>query len=217
VGLDPIRETRRTLALARADRTVFAAIIAISWFWFYGALFLAQLPGLTRDALAGSGTVVTLLLAVFAVGVALGCLLCERLSAGRIDLRLVAPGSAGMSFFALDLFLATHGAPAGAGPVGARAFVAMPQAWRVMVDVLLIAASGGFFIVPLQALVQERTAPGRRSQVIAAGNVLSALFMVAAAVLAIGLLRAGATIPELVLLLALLNGVAALLVRTVRS
>ena len=143
--------------------------------------------------------------------------LFERLSAGRIDLRLVTPGAAGMSLFALDLFLATRGAPASSESVGVLGFLAAARAWRVMADLLLIAASGGFFIVPLQALVQERTAPDRRSQVIAAGNILSALFMVAAAVLAIGLRRAGATIPELVLLLAILNGMAAFLIRGVRT
>src|SRR5262249_57799924 len=97
IGLDPIRETVRTVAFARENRTVFLSILGISWFWFYGALLLAQLPALTRDALGGTETVVTLLLAVFSVGVAIGCFLCEPLSEGAVELGLFPLGSAGLS------------------------------------------------------------------------------------------------------------------------
>jgi len=205
IGVDPIRETLRTMAFARENRTVFLSLLGISWFWFYGALILAQLPGLTRDALGGSATVVTLLLTAFSIGVAIGCLLCERLSEGAVELGLVPLGSLGLTLFALDLYLATHaGAPQGA-PLGAVAFLRAPHAWRVLADVALIGASGGFFIVPLQALVQQRSRPDRCSQVIAAGNILSALFMVLAALSAIGLRHAGVTIPQLVLLVGVLN------------
>jgi 1-acyl-sn-glycerol-3-phosphate acyltransferase len=210
VGVNPVRETLRTMAFARENRTVFLSILGISWFWFYGALLLAQLPGLTRDALGGSESVVTLLLTVFSIGVAIGCLLCERMSEGAVELGLVPLGSLGLTLFALDLYFATHtGAPQGA-PLGAAAFLRAPHAWRVLADVGLIGASGGFFIVPLQALVQQRSRPDRCSQVIAAGNILSALFMVLAALIAIGLRHAGFTIPQLVLLVGVLNAGAAI-------
>jgi len=210
VGVNPVRETLRTMAFARENRTVFLSILGISWFWFYGALVLAQLPGLTRDALGGSESVVTLLLTVFSIGVAIGCLLCERMSEGAVELGLVPLGSAGLTLFALDLYIATHtGAPPGA-PLGAAAFLRAPHAWRVLADVGLIGASGGFFVVPLQALVQQRSRPERCSQVIAAGNILSALFMVLAALIAIGLRHAGFTIPQLVLLVGVLNAGAAI-------
>ena len=209
VGMNPVRETVRTIAFGRENRTVFLSILGISWFWFYGALLLAQLPGLTRDALGGSETVVTLLLTVFSIGVAVGCLLCERMSEGAVELGLVPLGSLGLTLFALDLYLATHTGVPQTAPLGVAAFLRAPHAWRVMTDVCLIGASGGFFIVPLQALVQQRSRPDRRSQVIAAGNILSALFMVLAALMAIALRRAGWTIPQLVLLVGVLNAAAA--------
>jgi MFS family permease len=209
VGINPVRETARTIAFARENRTVFLSILGIAWFWFYSALVLAQLPGLTRDALGGSEAVVTLLLAVFSIGVAVGCLLCERMSEGALELGLVPLGSLGLTLFALDLYLATHAAAPPIAPLGARAFCRAPHAWRVMADVGLIGAAGSFFVVPLQALVQQRSRPDRRSQVIAADNVLSALFMVLAALIAIGLRRAGWTIPQLVLLVGVLNAAVA--------
>src|SRR5437667_201372 len=137
----PVRETLRIVGFARENRTVFLSILGISWFWFYGALFLAQFPGLTRHVLGGDEWVATLLLVVFSVGVALGCMLCERLSSRTVELGLVPFGSIGLSLFALDLFFATRGmAPAGA-PVGPLAFLHSLHHWRVLADALVIAAA----------------------------------------------------------------------------
>ena len=210
----PVRETLRIVGFARENRTVFLSILGISWFWFYGALFLAQFPGLTRHVLGGDEWVATLLLVVFSVGVALGCMLCERLSSRTVELGLVPFGSIGLSLFAADLFFATRGlAPAGA-PVGALAFLQSLHHWRVLADLVLIGAFGGFFIVPLQALVQQRSEPSRRSRIIAANNILNAAFMVLAAVLGIVLRDAGLTIPELVLVTAVVNAVVAVYIYT---
>ena len=210
----PVRETLRIVGFARENRTVFLSILGISWFWFYGALFLAQFPGLTRHVLGGDEWVATLLLVVFSVGVALGCMLCERLSSRTVELGLVPFGSIGLSLFAADLFFATRGiAPAGA-PVGPLAFLASLHHWRVLADLVLIGAFGGFFIVPLQALVQQRSEPSRRSRIIAANNILNAAFMVLAAVLGIVLRDAGLTIPELVLATAVVNAAVAVYIYT---
>jgi len=210
----PVRETLRIVGFARENRTVFLSILGISWFWFYGALFLAQFPGLTRHVLGGDEWVATLLLVVFSVGVALGCMLCERLSSRTVELGLVPFGSIGLSLFALDLFFATRGmAPAGA-PVGALAFLHSLGHWRVLTDLVLIGAFGGFFIVPLQALVQQRSEPSRRSRIIAANNILNAAFMVLAAVLGIVLRDAGLTIPQLVLVTAVVNAAVAVYIYT---
>jgi 1-acyl-sn-glycerol-3-phosphate acyltransferase len=210
----PVRETLRIVGFARENRTVFLSILGISWFWFYGALFLAQFPGLTRHVLGGDEWVATLLLVVFSVGVALGCMLCERLSGRTVELGLVPFGSIGLTLFALDLFFATRGmAPAGA-PVGPLAFLASLHHWRVLADLVLIGAFGGFFIVPLQALVQQRSEPSRRSRIIAANNILNAAFMVLAAVLGIVLRDAGLTIPELVLVTAVVNAAVAVYIYT---
>ena len=211
---NPLRETVRLVGFVRENRTVFLSILGISWFWLYGALFLAQFPGLTREVLGGSEGVATLLLTLFSVGVGLGCILCERLSGRTVELGLVPFGSIGLSVFALDLFFATRGTvPAGA-PIGVAAFLGSVSHWRVLADLMLIGAFGGFFIVPLQALVQQRSAPGHRSRIIAGNNILNSAFIVMAAVLGIALRRNGLTIPELLLVTALVNAAVAVYIYT---
>src|SRR5207247_8931997 len=210
----PLRETLRTIGFARENRTVFRSILGISWFWFYGALFLAQFSGLTREVLGGSEGVATLLLALFSVGVALGCILCERLSGRTVELGLVPLGSIGLTLFALDLFFATRGmAPAGP-PILWRPFLASAGHWRVLADLMLIGAFGGFFIVPLQALVQQRSEPSRRSRIIAGNNILGSLFIVLAAVLGIVLRDTGLGIPQLILVTAFVNAAVAVYIYT---
>ena len=210
LGYDPVRETRKLLRFARQDRIVFCAILANSWFWFYGALFLAQFPGYARSVLGANEHVVTLMLTAFSVGIGIGSTLCDRLSHGRIELGLVLLGALGLTGFAVDLFLAS---PAlGVEPatlVGVRSFLGAARSWRIVADLVLIGVFGGWFIVPLYALMQQRTRPAERSRVIAANNVLNALFMVAAAGMAIGLRAAGVGIVALLLLTGLLNALVA--------
>src|SRR2546425_4289239 len=197
-----VRETLRIIGFARENRTVFLSILGISWFWFYGTLFLALFPGLTRDVLGGDEWVVTSLLFLFSVGVAVGCVLCDRLSERTVELGLVPVGSIGLSLFALDLFFATHGLAPGETPSGIRVFLSAPHHWRVVADLVLTGAFGGLFIVPLQALVQQRSDPGRRSRIIAANNIINAAFMVLAAALGITLGHLGLSIPQLILVTA---------------
>ena len=193
-GVNLARDTTHALAFAAADRAVLVALVALAWFWFYGAVVVAPLPGLTRDVLGRDERTVTLVLAVFSVGVAAGCLLCERMSGGRIDLGPVPLGALGLSVFGADTFFA-----------GAAR-------WRVFADVALVGAFGGLYVVPLQAFVQNRSEAARRSRVIAAGNILSAAFMVVASGFAIGLRAAGVTIPGLLLVTGVLNAFVAVAV-----
>ena len=214
VGWNPIAETRRTIAFVRENRTVFLSVLGISWFWFYGALLLAQLPGLGHQVLGGDEHIVTVLLAVFSVGIGIGCLLCERLSAGKIEIGLVPFGAIGLSVFAVDLFFASRAATAQGVPIGVSEFIAAARYWRVAGDLALLGMFGGFFIVPLLALVQHRSDPRHRSRVIAGNNIVNALFMVVAALLGIALRMAGMTIPQLFLLTAIVNAVVAVYIFT---
>jgi 1-acyl-sn-glycerol-3-phosphate acyltransferase len=211
---NPIVETWRTIGFARENRTVFLSILGIAWFWFYGALFLAQFPSLGREVLRGDEHVVTLLLTVFSVGVGLGCLLCERLSGGKIELGLVPFGSIGLSLFALDLSFAASGAAQGGAAVGVTGFAHDLRLWRVAVDLVLIGAFGGFFIVPLLALVQHRSPASHRSRVIAGNNILSAAFMVLAAGIGVALRANGMSIPQLFLFTAIVNAAVAIYIYT---
>ncbi len=197
VNTNPFTETVRNIAFARKDRTVFLSILGISWFWLYGALFLAQFPLYAKKVMGGTETTVTLLLAIFTVGIGVGSLLCERLSGKRVEIGLVPLGSIGLAVFGLDLaFAAPATLPAGA-PLHLMAMLSHPWAWHILVDLVLIGMFGGFFIVPLYTLVQVRSAPEHRARIIAANNILNALFMVVGAVAAAALLGAGMTIPVL--------------------
>ena len=204
IGWNPWRETWRIVAFARRERSVFLSILGISWFWFYGSAITLQLPAYTLGTLNGTEAITTVLLVAFAVGVGAGSLLCERMSAHRVELGLVPFGSIGLSLFAVDLYLAQPAAHSEAvASVGA--FLGRPGSLRVLADLALLGAFGGFYSVPLYALVQERAERARLSRIVAANNILNALLMVAATAMAIGLLQAGLSIPQLFLVLALLN------------
>lgn len=190
------------------------SILGASWFWFYGALFLAQFPGLSKETLGGDETLVTLLLTVFSLGIGAGSILCERLSRGRIELGLVPFESIGLSAFAVDLFFATRHFPRSSGSVGALGFAGTGGGVHILADLVLIGLFGGFFIVPLYALIQKRSNPSHRSRIIAGNNILNALFMVLAAGLAVVLRHGGLSIPQLFLVTAVLNGVVAVYIYT---
>lgn len=210
---NPWRETWRIVGFARRERSVFLSILGISWFWFYGSAITLQVPAYTFDILNGGEVITTVLLVAFAVGVGVGSLLCERMSAHRVELGLVPFGSIGLSLFAVDLYFAQPAAHLQAvDSVGA--FLGRPGSLRILTDLALLGAFGGFYSVPLYALIQERAERSQLSRVIAANNILNALFMVAAAILAIGLLQAGLSIPELFLVLALLNALVAVYIFT---
>ncbi|MEJ7667982.1 MAG: MFS transporter [Casimicrobiaceae bacterium] len=208
INWNPVTETWRNLVIARGNRVVWLSMLGISWFWFYGATFLTQFPNFAKNILGGDEHVVTLLLALFSVGIGLGSLLCERLSGHKVELGLVPFGSIGLSLFAVDLWFAVRGMTATTSS-GLGIFLAQPAHWRVVADLVAIGVFGGFYIVPLYALIQQRSAETYRSRIIAANNILNALFMVAAAALAIALLAAGLSIPDLFLITAALNAVVA--------
>jgi len=204
----PWTSTWENLRAARESRTVFLSILGISWFWFYGAVVLAQLPLYTKDVLGGSEEVVTVLLVMFSAGVGVGSLLCERLSGRKVEIGLVPFGSIGLTVFAVDLYFAT---PTMAGSnLSARDFLQTPGTWRVLMDMTLIGLFGGLFIVPLYAMVQQRTRRDIMSRVIGANSILNAVFMVVAAGLAALALNAGLTIPQLLLLTGVLNAFVAI-------
>ncbi len=214
VNWNALTETWRIIQFTRQSRTVFLSVIGISWFWFFGATYLAQFPNFTRVVLHGNEQVVTLLLALFSVGVGVGSLFCERLSGRMVELGLVPFGSIGLTVFGIDIFFAVPDAAAGE-LVGAIQFLQAPGSWRVSADVILIGLFGGFYVVPLYALVQQRSKASHRSRIIAGNNVLNALFMLMSAVMAISVLAAGLSIPELFLLTAVLNGLVAIYIYTV--
>jgi 1-acyl-sn-glycerol-3-phosphate acyltransferase len=206
----PVSLMRQTLRFARKDKVTLQAILGISWFWFLGASYLTQFPKYTA-LLGGGETGVSFLLTLFSIGIAVGALLCDKLSGHRIEPGIVPLGSIGLTVFGLHLFFAT---PANPTPhADLLAFVTDPALTWVFIDLLMIGVFGGIFIVPLYSLMQQRADKAARARVIAANNIFNALFMVASAILGITLLVVvELSIAEFFLLLTLLNLVVALYV-----
>ncbi|MDS4070955.1 MAG: MFS transporter, partial [Candidatus Competibacter sp.] len=210
INWNPLSETWSILRFTYRNFSVFQSVLGISWFWFLGSIYVAQLPNFTKLTLGGGEHVVTLLLTLFALGIGTGSLLCERMSGHKVEIGLVPFGSIGLTAFGVDLFFATPGVPpVGEELLGVLAFLSQPGSWRIVADVVLIGVFGGFFIVPLYALVQQRSEPTHLSRVIAGNNILNAVFMVAAAIIAVIMLDRGLNIPQLLLLMAIFNAAVA--------
>ncbi|MDX2165808.1 MAG: MFS transporter [Deltaproteobacteria bacterium] len=213
IAANPFVPLRETVAVTRANRTVFNSVLGVSWFWLFGAAILALLPIYTKDLLRADEHVITLFLALFCAGIAIGSLLCERLSDRKLELGLVPLGSIGMSVFAFDLFLSgapTAGAAAPGGLIDIGGFLAHAGSWRILFDLLMLAIASGFFIVPLNTLIQQRAAAAERSRVVAGANILSALFMVLASVLLVACFALGLSALHVFALLAVLNAAVAI-------
>lgn len=213
INWNPVTETWSTLKFAKQNRVVFLSILGISWFWFYGTTFLTQMNSFTKLSLNGNEFTATLILTVFSIGIGLGSALCERLSGKRVELGLVPFGAMGMTWFALDIYLANPQVGL-TGELSPIQFIKQNNAIRTLIDCGLVGVFSGFFIVPLYALVQERCERHYLSRVIAGNNIINSLFMVIAALMAAVLLTSGVTTPQLFLITAILNAVVAIYIFT---
>ena len=208
INWNPVSETWRNLKLAHGNLVVFRSLLGISWMSFFGAVFLSQFPSFAKEVLHGNEQVASLLLVVFSIGIGTGSLLCEVLSRRHVEIGLVPLGAIGMSVFAVDLYFASRSLP----PVAAQTlsqFMAIGAHWRVMADLALLSLFAGLYSVPMYALIQLRSQPTHRARIIAANNILNALFMIASSVIAGLLLKMGLTIPQIFLLVGLANAVVA--------
>lgn len=214
INWNPLTETWRSLKFLGSNRIVFLSCLGISWFWFFASMYFLILPVYVRDVIGGATQVYTLLLALFSVGTGLGALLCELLSRRKVEIGLVPFGSIGMTLFGLDLYFALPHA-SGLSELTVSAFFATGFGWRLVIDLVLMAIFSGFFIVPLFALIQQRSAPSHRSRVIGANNILNAIFMVAASALGWALMNGlGLTLPQVLLVTALCNAIVAIYIYT---
>ena len=208
INWNPFSETWRNLKLAHGNIVVFRSLLGISWMWFFGAVFLSQFPSFARSVLHGNEQVASLLLVVFSIGIGTGALLCERLSRRHVEIGLVPLGAIGMSVFAIDLYLASRALPEAAALTLAQ-FVAQPAHWRVMADLALLSLFAGNYSVPMYALIQIRSQPTHRARIIAANNILNALFMIVSSIGVGLLLDMNLSIPQVFLVTGLLNAVVA--------
>ncbi len=226
INWNPVTETWRNLKLAHGNVVVFRSLLGISWMWFFGAVFLSQFPSFAKNVLHGNEQVASLLLVVFSIGIGTGSLLCEVLSRRHVEIGLVPLGAIGMTVFSVDLYFAASGLlepqavaaaldtatlqPAAHAAVWTLgAFLAQPAHWHVLADLMLLSLFAGLYSVPMYALIQMRSQPTHRARIIAANNILNALFMIASSLLAGALLGNGFSVTQVFLFTGLANAVVA--------
>ena len=214
INWNPLTEMVRNINFSRHNRTVFLSLLGNSWFWFYGAIVIAQFPLYAKNYLHGDHSVFVLLLMVFSLGIGAGSLLCERLSGRKIEIGLVPFGAIGLSVFGLDLFLSSL-RYTNTAAVDVWGFIAQHGSLHILFDCMMIGVFGGLYIVPLFALIQTRCDPAHVSRTIAGLNIMNSLFMVTSALVAMMLLSMGFTIPQIFLTTAILNALVAIYIFSV--
>ena len=212
-----VGQTRILISYAANHRTIWLVILGISWFWMVGAVMLSQLPALAKDILHANETVLSLFLTIFSVGIGVGSVLCSRILRGEISARSVPFGALGMALAGIDLFVSTRfhipeSFLAAEGMIGFSTFIAYPFAWRVMADLFILAAAGGFFVVPLNTMMQAESDPEFRARVIATNNILNATFMVGGSLVAAAMLAINLRIPDIFAALAVGNLIATVII-----
>jgi len=203
---DIIQQTRK-------NKDLFTAILGISWFWLVGFVFLTQLPVLGKTVLGANENVVTLFLTCFSIGVGAGSLFCNRLLNGEIRMVFAPFGAIGMCLFTVIMCAVTSEIA-----VIPDQFIGLTEFlngaylhWVMLGSMGLIAVSGGVYVVPLYAVLQERSQAGHKSRTIAANNIMNAFFMVMASFATLGLLKIVPDVTDVFLILAVCNLVVAFL------
>jgi MFS family permease len=211
INWNPITETFNSLKFIWQHQSLWLAIIGISWFWFVGATLLAQFPNFAKDTLHGNESVFILLLSVFSLGIGIGSLLCEKLSKHKVELGLVLFGGIGLTLFGIDLYATSTNIN--------TALALSSQTWiyvdffhhfshlHLLADIVMIGIFGGFYIVPLYAFIQSHAEKSHQSRVIAANNIMNALFMVVSAIFTLWIFDLGYTIPQLFLVTAVVSAI----------
>ena len=199
ISFNIFKQSIDIIKIAKSQKSVFLSILGISWFWFLGAILLSQFPLLVKNVIGANAQVVTVLLTLFSVGIAIGSLLCEKLSQGKVEIGLVPFGAIGLTVFGFDLYFALEAFKALGGDAGASAFIHAPNSYRIMLDLFFMSIFGGFFTVPLYAFIQSRSLPENRSRIIGANNILNSLFMIGSAVFAVVCFQLGLTVNQLIL------------------
>ena len=205
INWNAISETFYNLKSVWNHQVIWLALIATSWFWFYGITLLAQFPSFTKTVLHGNESIFILLLTIFSLGIGIGSLMCEKLSKGKVELGLVVFGAIGLTLFGADFAYSGAHYFIQANTQNYLTFIAQSASWRLLADIALIGLFGGFYIVPLYAFIQTHAEKSRQSRVIAANNILNAMFMVVSAGFSILLFKQGFSIPQLFMATAALN------------
>jgi MFS family permease len=182
---------------------LFLAIAAISFFWMQGAVLAAQFPPLVKNVFHANNEVATLFLAVFSVGVAIGSVLINRLLDGRVLAKFSPAAAIAMGLFITHLYWYVKAWPdVGSELVDVYTFVRLPHAEWVMIDLFGVAVAGGMFVVPLYAFLTTTVHKSETARTVAANNIVNSGAMVLAALVLMGMVQAGVSIADTLLIVA---------------
>ncbi len=208
ISYNLVKETWNLFIYTRGNIKVFLSVLAISWFWGFGAAFLSLFPIYGKDVLSANEQVVTFFLALFSVGIGIGSMICDKLSKGKININLVFWGAIGMALFAIDLFWIAQPRvyiSANDSLIGLQGFLSHLIGYRITFDLLMLSVFSGMFIVPLYTIMQKESHPEHRSRVIAGNNVLNSFAIVFTSLLLTTLIGKGVRVPNIFLMIAALH------------
>lgn len=207
ISLNFIRETWSVIQFTRQTRILFLCILAISWFWLLGFVFLAQFPTFAKEDMGGNEDVFVLFLAIFSIGIGVGSILCNRLLKGKIASTYVPFATLGISIFTADLYFASQASMAttDGSLLTLQQFLSVAHHWRVILDLFVIALFAGIYIVPLYSILQHRALVSHKARAIGANNIMNALFMTVGAIVLMVLFKLGLTVEQTFLVMAVVN------------
>ncbi|WP_070970953.1 MFS transporter [Vibrio sonorensis] len=209
---EPYTSTSSILKQAKSQKGIWLSILGISWFWFVGATYLTQFPNFTKNVLNANPSVVSILLALFSIGIALGSIASKKLSGSRVELGTLPLALLVMSYFGLDMLWS-------ASAIDSHQlnhvmnYLSDTSNYRFMLNLTMIGFGGGLYIVPLYAYLQVQSPKGDRAKMVAANNIVNALFMVISAVVSIVVLNViSLSVTQLFVWVSIMNLVMAYLV-----
>lgn len=198
---------------AASKKTVFLCTLGISWFWFIGAAFLSEIPMLSKEIFCANEYVANLFLAIFSIGVGIGSFWCSRIFENEVTARYVPVAAVGISVFAIDLYFACGTlAPSTCNGelYGLWDFLSSINNLRILFDLFFISAISGIYVVPLYAVMQYFSAPNYRSRIIAANNIINAIFMIASSLMLSFLFSMNLSVPTVILIISIINIIVAI-------
>jgi acyl-[acyl-carrier-protein]-phospholipid O-acyltransferase/long-chain-fatty-acid--[acyl-carrier-protein] ligase len=196
----------------RSDNRLWWGALVTSWFWLAGIVVLSLLPPVVKNLVGGNEEAVTAYLAIFSIAVAVGSGLAAWLASGRIILLPTLFGAVILGISAVFLGWSVYGVQPVQDYVGPLQVFASIRGVNVAIGLIGLAIGGGLFIVPAFAAVQAWAGADRRARVVAAVNILNALFMTVATLVVAALQGFGVTAPELLIGLGICNFIVAVLI-----
>ena len=215
ISKEPIKPTIAVIKRAYKNRVAFLSILGISWFWFFGSSMLSLLPPMGKNILGGNEHMVTFFLALFSIGIGVGSMLCKLFSGKILELGLTPFGSIGLSLFSFFLFYVLDPIVPATAAIGLGEFLQSSHGWKISLNLFLLSVFAGFYIIPLNTLVQSSCKKEEVSRFISCNNILNAIAMVIGAAF-LGLLYSlDISISKIFLILSILNLAVATYIYTV--